>query len=224
MAALIYPVGLALDTLLQGLAMEAIPAECRVSGLALDSRKVQEGDLFLALAGTRSHGADYIAEALARGAAAVAVDAYPVVEGVETGAVPLIPIAELRANVGVIADRFFGHPSRYMWIAGITGTNGKTSVSQFIAQALSIDAPCGVIGTLVVINRIVFLAGGIAHAAYDPSARYPLKVTEVEFRRNSAGRQLMARSPPAAIRRTQSDCLPFHRFQLYLHLALQTSP
>ncbi len=151
MAALDHPVGMSLQTLLQGLAMEAVPADCRVTGLALDSRKVQEGDLFLALAGAQSHGADHIADALARGAGAVAVDAvdaYPARAEFAADAVPLVQIAELRANVGVIADRFFGHPSRDMWIAGITGTNGKTSVSQFIAQALSIDAPCGTIGTL----------------------------------------------------------------------------
>ncbi len=148
MAARDYHGGMPLEALLQGLAMEALPADCRVTGIALDSRKVQEGDLFLALPGTRSHGASYIAEAVARGAAAVAVDVHPATEGLADGAVPLVQIAELRANVGVIADRFFGHPSRDMWIAGITGTNGKTSVSQFIAQALSIDAPCGIIGTL----------------------------------------------------------------------------
>ncbi len=145
MAAARVSTGPTLAELLQGLVVGAAPA-CVITGVTLDSRKVQSGDLFLALGGTRSHGSQYIADAIARGAAAVAVDEHASVD--DELAVPLLRVHELRNNAGVIADRFYGHPTAAMWVVGITGTNGKTSVSQFIAQALSADVPCGVIGTL----------------------------------------------------------------------------
>ncbi|MEW6647770.1 MAG: UDP-N-acetylmuramoyl-L-alanyl-D-glutamate--2,6-diaminopimelate ligase [Pseudomonadota bacterium] len=137
--------GYPLQKLLQGLIDAAIPASCAICGITLDSRKVRPGDLFIALGGSREHGAAYIAQAIERGAVAVLVDGQ---SGDVSAAVPLVAVTGLRAKVGHIAARFFGEPSRVMVMYGITGTNGKTSVSQFIAQALSVDAPCGVNGTL----------------------------------------------------------------------------
>ena len=62
--------------------------------------------------------------------------------------VPLIPVVNLKQKVGVIAERFFDEPSRDLYMVGVTGTNGKTSCSQFLAQALTPDEKCCVIGTL----------------------------------------------------------------------------
>lgn len=142
--------GWRLSHLLTGLAAVEPTADVYITGLALDSREVQPGDLFLAVPGTRGHGLAHVGEALGRGAAAVA---WQPESGLQpTGRLadtPLVVVEGLAQCLGVIADRFFGHPSRAMTVVGITGTDGKTSVSQFIAHAL--DEPghrCGVIGTL----------------------------------------------------------------------------
>lgn len=145
MAAQRTTTGVMLSELLQGLTEGPVPVDVPVSGLTLDSRRVQPGDLFLAVGGGRTHGAAFIGDAVARGASAVLVDGDAA--DMNT-AVPLLAVMDLRGKAGLIADRFYGHPSRALRVIGITGTNGKTSVAQFIAQALSADAPCGVIGTL----------------------------------------------------------------------------
>ncbi|CAM3984297.1 UDP-N-acetylmuramoyl-L-alanyl-D-glutamate--2,6-diaminopimelate ligase [Pseudomonas wadenswilerensis] len=116
--------------------------------LTLDSRNVRPGDLFLAVPGTRMDGREHIADALKRGAAAVAYEAegatvLPITE------VPLIPVKGLAAQLSDIAGRFYGEPSRLLDLVGVTGTNGKTSVTQLVAQALDLlGQHCGLIGTL----------------------------------------------------------------------------
>ncbi len=145
-----------LSALLAGIAEVAAEADRPVSGLALDSRRVGPGQAFVALAGTRTHGLDHADTAIAAGAVAVLWEAEgraaPLALSWRTGPgghkVPLLAIPELSQLVGVIADRFYGQPSHRLFTVGVTGTNGKTSVTQFLAQILSADAPCGVIGTL----------------------------------------------------------------------------
>ncbi|MEX6502347.1 UDP-N-acetylmuramoyl-L-alanyl-D-glutamate--2,6-diaminopimelate ligase [Pseudomonas zhanjiangensis] len=119
-----------------------------VRELTLDSRKVRPGDLFLAVPGIQLDGRLHIADAVARGAAAVAFEAEGAPEfGVE-GA-ELVPIKGLARQLSAIAGRFYGEPSRGLHLIGITGTNGKTSVSQLLAQALDLlGERCGIIGTL----------------------------------------------------------------------------
>jgi UDP-N-acetylmuramoyl-L-alanyl-D-glutamate--2,6-diaminopimelate ligase len=116
--------------------------------LTLDSRKVRPGDLFLAVPGLKVDGRDHIADAIAHGAAAVAYE----VEGAKVlpiTDVPLIPVKGLSAQLSDIAGRFYGDPTRSLNLVGVTGTNGKTSVTQLIAQALDqLGQHCGVIGTL----------------------------------------------------------------------------
>ncbi len=116
--------------------------------LTLDSRKVRPGDLFLAVPGTQQDGRVHIADAIARGAAAVAYEAE--------GALPmtahsaeLVALKGLAGQLSAIAGRFYGEPSRGLHLIGITGTNGKTSVSQLLAQALDLlGERCGIVGTL----------------------------------------------------------------------------
>jgi UDP-N-acetylmuramoyl-L-alanyl-D-glutamate--2,6-diaminopimelate ligase len=118
------------------------------AGLTADSRSVTAGDLFAAYPGLRSDGRQYVADALARGAAAVlweSGDALP--PPVLT--VPCVPVEGLRALSGYLAHEIYGRPSEALWLAGVTGTNGKTTVSQWLARALSdLGQPCGIIGTL----------------------------------------------------------------------------
>lgn len=116
--------------------------------LALDSRSVRPGDLFLAVPGAKVDGRAHIADALGRGAAAVAyeVDGATVLPITD---VPLIPVKGLVRQLSDIAGRFYGDPSRLLNVVGVTGTNGKTSVTQLVAQALDLlGQRCGLIGTL----------------------------------------------------------------------------
>jgi UDP-N-acetylmuramoyl-L-alanyl-D-glutamate--2,6-diaminopimelate ligase len=116
--------------------------------LTLDSRNVRPGDLFLAVPGNKVDGRAHIADALKRGAAAVAyeVDGATVLPLTD---VPLIPVKGLIAQLSDIAGRFYGEPSRLVNLVGVTGTNGKTSITQLVAQALdALGEHCGLIGTL----------------------------------------------------------------------------
>lgn len=119
-----------------------------VRELTLDSRHVRPGDLFLAVPGLHVDGRDYIADAIARGAAAVAYESKGA-PAIEDSAALLIPVHNLQAQLSAIAGRFYGEPSRALTLIGVTGTNGKTTVTQLIAQALdALGEKCAVIGTL----------------------------------------------------------------------------
>lgn len=116
--------------------------------LTLDSRKVRPGDLFLAVPGAAQDGRVHIADAIARGAAAVAYEAEGASE-MRDSAADLIAMKGLSGQLSAIAGRFYGEPSRALRLVGVTGTNGKTSVSQLLAQALDVlGERCGIVGTL----------------------------------------------------------------------------
>ena len=136
-----------LACLLDGIADPAGFGAVAVAGLALDSRQVREGEAFIALRGTQAHGVDFAAEAVRRGARVVLAEAPArAVVGID---VPLLWIDDLHARLGELAARFYGRPSASLHVIGVTGTNGKTSIVQLLAQALE---RCGrraaTIGTL----------------------------------------------------------------------------
>ena len=120
----------------------------KIGGLSADSRSLRAGDAFVAYPGANADGRRYIQEALARGAAAVLWER----EGFswnDTWRVPNVAVDGLRGMAGEIAHEVYGRPSEKMWLAAVTGTNGKTSCSQWIAQALSsLGRKTAVIGTL----------------------------------------------------------------------------
>ena len=120
----------------------------KVTSLCTDSRRVEPGDVFLAYPGERSDGRRHIGASIARGAAAVLWER----DGFDWDSgwtVPHLSVPGLRSVAGHLAHAVYGRPSERLWIAGVTGTNGKTSVSQWIAQAFSfLGRRCGVIGTL----------------------------------------------------------------------------
>ncbi len=119
-----------------------------VRRLTVDSRAVKAGDTFVAYPGESRDGRDYIAQAIANGAASVLWDngAYA---WNPRWRVPNLGVAHLRRQAGVIASEVYGKPSAKLWAIGVTGTNGKTSCSQWIAQSLTrTKRKCAVIGTL----------------------------------------------------------------------------
>ncbi|ABM62860.1 UDP-N-acetylmuramoyl-L-alanyl-D-glutamate--2,6-diaminopimelate ligase [Halorhodospira halophila] len=133
---------------------EALPA-ASIQGLTPDTRRLEPGAVFLALPGSRDHGLAYVPAALQAGAAAVVWDPQDEVDpgaartATEQSGVPMVGVPGLRRHLGAIAGRLYGDPSRGMEVIAVTGTDGKTSVSHFIAQLLSgPEAPWGVVGTL----------------------------------------------------------------------------
>ena len=134
-------------TLAQLLAPLPAPAQT-VRGLASDSRLLRAGDLFLACRGAEHDARAFIRAAESAGAAAVVAEAG-VAPGQRPQAIPLVEVEGLRERLGVIAARFHDHPSDAVVVVGVTGTNGKTTVSQLVGQLLRVgDGSCGVLGTL----------------------------------------------------------------------------
>jgi UDP-N-acetylmuramoyl-L-alanyl-D-glutamate--2,6-diaminopimelate ligase len=140
----------ALAALMEGLA--SVPADVMITDVTLDSRAATPGSLFLACRGHKHHGLEFASQAITRGASAVLYEtdesnllATPSQEaGVFYAGVP-----QLSRHVGTIADRFFGSPSSAMAIAGITGTNGKTTCAFLLAQALThVGRPAAYSGTI----------------------------------------------------------------------------
>lgn len=118
------------------------------TGITADSRRVQPGHVFAAWPGFETDGRRFIGAAVERGAAAVLWDDRDGFR-VEALPVPAIAVADLRRLGGHLAHQIHGCPSEKLWVAGVTGTNGKTTVTQWLARALAqFDARCGVIGTL----------------------------------------------------------------------------
>ena len=118
--------------------------------LTADSRRVQPGDVFVAFPGAHVDGRDFIAQAVASGAAAVIAEVgRDAAAKVGAGDTAIIEVEGLPALSGEIAHLVYGRPSEHLWLAGVTGTNGKTSVSQWIAQAMeAMGQHCAVVGTL----------------------------------------------------------------------------
>ena len=113
-------------------------------GVADDSRQVQAGDLFLAYPGALADGRRYIGDALARGAVAVLWQPGDDFAWSHDG--PNFPVPALRPLAGPLAHAVYGHPSEALSLIAITGTNGKTTISQCLARAY--PKPCAIIGTL----------------------------------------------------------------------------
>ena len=120
----------------------------RVTGLAVNSRTLAAGEVFLAYPGAHQDGRDFIPQALARGAAAVLWERGGY-RWNDSWRVPNLDIQDLRMLAGYLAHEVYGRPSEKLWTIGVTGTNGKTSSSQWIAQACSDSgARTAVLGTL----------------------------------------------------------------------------
>ncbi|HTN34138.1 MAG TPA: UDP-N-acetylmuramoyl-L-alanyl-D-glutamate--2,6-diaminopimelate ligase [Marinobacter sp.] len=138
-----------LSTLLQGFV--AIPAvfDVTVHGLKTDSRNVKTGDAFVALAGAKTPADFYVDQAIAAGANAILIDSDQPGECSERHGALLVPVPGLKSLLGLIAARFFERPSQRLRLIGVTGTNGKTSVCQYVSQLLDASGiPSGVLGTL----------------------------------------------------------------------------
>lgn len=135
-----------LSELLSGLELLELHAEpeMEITGISYDSRTTEPGDLFVAVVGYETDGHRFIGKALAAGAAAVLCERAPV----ET--VPYARVAASRRALSLVSANWFGHPADAMTMIGVTGTNGKTSVTTILKSVLekTCGAKVGLIGTI----------------------------------------------------------------------------
>ncbi len=127
--------------------VDGIPADLAITALVQDSREVVPGAAFVAIGGFGTHGLAFTDSARARGAVAVLFE--PPAPAEHPAPADAIAVPGLRARLGEMAHRFHGRPSEAMSVVGVTGTNGKTSTVQLLAQAWTLRGTCaGSIGTL----------------------------------------------------------------------------
>ena len=121
-----------------------VESNTEITGFCTDSRKVQPGDLFVALRGEQTDGHRYITMACERGAAAVLCEEAE-------AEVPAVIVPDTREAVPLAANRFYGEPSKELRIVGITGTNGKTTTAFLVKQLLEriTGEKIGLIGSIV---------------------------------------------------------------------------
>ncbi|MBV7297922.1 UDP-N-acetylmuramoyl-L-alanyl-D-glutamate--2,6-diaminopimelate ligase [Enterovibrio paralichthyis] len=133
---------------------DAIP-DARITGLTLDNRQVKPGDVFIAVQGHALDARRFIPAAIEAGAAAVISDDGDILSNgngpfdvAMQGGVPVVAFPHLKSNLSQIADRFYQSPSQNMTVIGVTGTNGKTTVSQLVAQWIDlVGGKAAVMGT-----------------------------------------------------------------------------
>ncbi len=139
--------------------------DVNISGVNMDSRLVQPGDLFVAVKGTQTDGHAFIAKALERGAAAVLVStALP---EVRSESVVYVRVADTEDAVGKVATQFFGNPAGRLKLIGVTGTNGKTTIATLLYNMFrKFGYRCGLCST--VCNYIEDEAVPTEHTTPDP--------------------------------------------------------
>ncbi len=132
-----------LSALARELKGAVLKRDAEITSLATDSRVAGEGDLFFCIRGTRSDSHLFADEAEARGAAAIMSER-------DTGvSIPQLIVKDAREGMALVAAAFYGHPERDMSLVGVTGTNGKTTVTHMLYEIFSAAGiPCGRIGTL----------------------------------------------------------------------------
>jgi UDP-N-acetylmuramoyl-L-alanyl-D-glutamate--2,6-diaminopimelate ligase len=121
-----------------------------ITGICSNSQEIEEGDLFLALPGVKTHGGAFLPSAVERGARAVLTDiAGSELSSVRDSAIPVLVVPNPRSQSGYLADWFHASPSQSMYLAGITGTNGKTTTSYLLNQIWhQADFDSGLMGTI----------------------------------------------------------------------------
>ena len=118
-----------------------------VTGLSCDSRTVREGDLFVAIPGSKENGIHFVREAIEKGAVAIVT-----AEDLSKSQIPEVPLARVpnaRVAMAAMASAFYGNPSASLAVAGVTGTNGKTTTAWIIRHLCdAVGRPCGLVGTI----------------------------------------------------------------------------
>jgi UDP-N-acetylmuramoyl-L-alanyl-D-glutamate--2,6-diaminopimelate ligase len=155
---LVAVAGLAQDTAVVGpaqTAMSTLGPDPEVTAVTCDSREVERGAIFFALPGHHGHGASFAGQAVESGASAVVTDhagaqvLADATVAVEHGKPPVLVLDDPRTAMAAVASAFYEHPAESMSMIGVTGTNGKTTVTYLVQAALqAAGRACGIVGTL----------------------------------------------------------------------------
>ena len=120
--------------------------EVEISGVNIDSRKVKQGDMFIAMRGTQVDGHQFIDKALEAGASAILCETIP---GTLDPSVAYISVPDVSKIVGKVATTFYGNPTQRMRLVGVTGTNGKTTIATLLYRLFrEFGHKCGLISTV----------------------------------------------------------------------------
>ena len=144
-----------LSQLLKGTGADttALSDDPDITGISYDSRKTKPGDLFVCVKGFATDGHLYAGKAVKAGAGAVLAQ-----DPVELQGVPVVYCPDTRHGLAAVSAQFYGHPSEDMQVFGVTGTNGKTTITYLLQSILEqAGYECGVIGT------IAYVYGGVSH-------------------------------------------------------------
>ncbi|MEK6223375.1 MAG: Mur ligase domain-containing protein, partial [Thermodesulfobacteriales bacterium] len=120
--------------------------DLNISGISFDSNKIKEGFLFVALKGENTDGHSYIDSAVTNGAKALIVEKVPEINSQE---VSVVQVNDSRAALAVVSANFFRHPTKELTLVGITGTNGKTTITYLLESIWQHqNKKSGIIGTI----------------------------------------------------------------------------
>lgn len=140
------------------------PAETEITGVNIDSRKIEKGHLFVAIKGTQTDGHKFIAKAIELGATAILCEDMPE-EKIES--VSYLQVTSTEDVVGQVATNFYGNPSKKLKLVGVTGTNGKTTIATLLYNMFrKFGHRCGLLST--VCNYIEDEAIAADHTTPDP--------------------------------------------------------
>ncbi|MCH2171654.1 UDP-N-acetylmuramoyl-L-alanyl-D-glutamate--2,6-diaminopimelate ligase [Myxococcota bacterium] len=169
-----------------------------IRGIAYDSRSVTAGDLFFAIRGSLDDGHDHLDQAIELGAVALVVEQLP--EGLDLRGRPALIVPDSRRALAPVSTRFFGHPSRELKLVGVTGTNGKTSVTYLLESILNhAGIPTGLVGTVEV--------------RFQDERRRSLNTTPESFDLQSALRSMRTRGADAVVMEVSSHGLELGRVE-----------
>ena len=139
-------------------------AEVEITGVNIDSRRIENGHLFVAIPGTQTDGHRFINKAIEQGAVAVLCESLPTKR---TEGVTYIAVESTEDCVGEVATQFYGDPSRRLKLVGVTGTNGKTTIATLLYNMFrKLGYRCGLLST--VCNYIEGEAVAASHTTPDP--------------------------------------------------------
>ena len=139
-----------LNDLLKGINILSVNGDLNIdiNNIAYDSRKVKENTLFICIKGFNSDGHKYIESAIEKGA-----KAFLVQEDINIEGYTFIKVEDTRASMANVADNFYNNPSKELGVIGVTGTNGKTSITTFLSEILSSNnKKVGLVGTIKIFD------------------------------------------------------------------------
>ena len=138
--------------------------DIEITGIQFDSRRVSEGNLFVATRGTAVDGHSFIPQCIEKGVAAVVCEELPLQQA---EGVTYIEVKNSQEALGLLASRWYGEPSKQLTLVGVTGTNGKTTIATLLYKLFSkLGYPCGLLST--VCNYVTDRAVPATHTTPDP--------------------------------------------------------